>query len=161
MNIFVRKTRIQEHIILWMRGKEMFLTLVICPSCHWSAFRVTGWVLRIGLSWSCGWGQNHGAWMTQQTLGEKRLDIKEKSLDRAEAEAEAEGVTGAMLVHPMEMPKEWQILITDSIRNFTGSMGLFLEFDFRNRNHQSLWSTLSLPLPRNPEYQPAKYSRFA
>lgn len=97
--------------------------------------------------------------MTQQTLGEKRLDTKEKSLDRAEAEAEAEGVTGAMLVHPMEMPKEWQILITDSIRNFTESMGLFLEFDFRNRNHQSLWSTLSLP--RNPEYQPAKYSRFA
>lgn len=75
--------------------------------------------------------------MTQQTLGEKRLNTKEKSLDRAEAEAE--GVTGAMLVHPMEMPKEWQILITDSIRNFTGSVGLFLEFDFRNRYHQSLW----------------------
>lgn len=37
------------------------------------------------------------------SLGPRNLNTKEKFLDRAEAE----GVTGTMLVHPIEMMKEW------------------------------------------------------
>lgn len=67
------------------------------------------------------------------SFGPRNLNTKEKFLDRAEAE----GVTGAMLVHPMEVLKKWLILIADSVRNLTGSTGPFIVFYFRSQNHQS------------------------